>query len=119
MQTDGYVPMDRMRVLRGPISTNLRLGRVEFNDPTFHNTDIPLVPDKRDAPSWERLRALEVETCALRGEVAILTRKVEDLSAVVLHLMNVDTNKRIVESGMLHLAMGAFSSDADLHDEWR
>lgn len=57
------------------------IGRVEFSDPRFHNTDIPLVPDKRDAPSWARLRELEEEVRVLTGKVAMLERDRDDMEA--------------------------------------
>lgn len=57
----------------------MKIGRVEFSDPRFHNTDIPLVPDKRDAPSWARLRELEDEVRVLTGKVAMLERDRDDM----------------------------------------
>lgn len=79
-------------------NTGVGAGRDEFvHDPYFHNTDIPLVPDKRDAPSWERLRELE-------GQVEMLKRAVRDLT------------EKLGESGYGDEGIPA----AELHkEEWR
>jgi len=84
---------DEVLVLQGDGSRSERkrgvkmeTGKVEFSD-RFFNSAIPLVPDRRDSPSWARLKELEEELAVLTGKVAMLERDKDDMEAALARLM--------------------------------